>query len=185
MYSGGAAQFRARLERKHQKSSRPCQPDAAQGRELKLPWYHLGSQHPHRCCLKTAAEKFLLTAGRFNGRTRRRLSTLVLRPRGSKTIFGSLFPALFHLPGSLVRLNAKAYSSFHSHFCDIAFILINLSSFVNPLKQTFLVGKSKNPRTAKYCPGISIFVGQIDRPLVFATSPYQNVLSFGIRRPVG
>ena len=52
-------------------------------------------------------QRVLLTAGRCNGRSRRGLSTLALRPRSSETIFGSLFPALFHLPGSLVRLMRK------------------------------------------------------------------------------
>ena len=73
----------------------------------------------------------LLTAGRFNGRTRRGFGALALHPRGSETIFGSLFPALFHRPGSLVRINAKTYSSLHSHFRDIALIVINSAPFVN------------------------------------------------------
>ena len=66
----------------------------------KLPWYHLGLLSPHRDSL-TAAAFCNATTGRCNGRSRRRLSTLALRPRGSETIFSSLFPALFHRPGSL------------------------------------------------------------------------------------
>ena len=54
-----------------------------------------------------AAAEDLLTAGRCNGRSRRRLSTLALRPRSSETIFSSLFPALFHQPGSLERSMRK------------------------------------------------------------------------------
>ena len=79
----------------------------------------------------------LLTAGRCNGRTRRGLSTLALRPRGSETIFSFLFPALFHRPGFLVRINAKAYSSLHSHFCDIGCILPLPTGFVNPFNEVF------------------------------------------------
>ena len=65
-----------------------------------LPWYHLGLLSPHRDSL-TAAAFCNATTGRCNGRSRRRLSTLALRPRGSETIFSPLFPALFHRPGSL------------------------------------------------------------------------------------
>ena len=131
MYSGGAAQSAPALNGSIKKASVPASHALHKDGGLKLPWYHLGSQHPRGHCLKTAAEFFLLTAGRFNGRTRRRLSTLALRPRGSETIFRSLFPALFHRPGSLVRLNAKTYSSLHSHFSDIAFIVIASARFVN------------------------------------------------------
>ena len=41
-----------------------------------------------------------------------------------------------------------------------------------------------NSRTVKYRPGISAFTAQMDCPLVAATSPYQNALSFGMRCPV-
>ena len=67
---------------------------------VKLPWYHLGLLPLHRSSLAAAASSDA-TAGRCNGRSRRWLSTLALRPRGSETIFRSLFPALFHRPGSL------------------------------------------------------------------------------------
>ena len=63
----------------------------------------------------------LRTAGRCNGRTRRRLVALASRLRSSETIFSPLFPACSHLPGSLVEVNARAYSSLHSRFCDIVF----------------------------------------------------------------
>lgn len=72
-----------------------------------LPWYHLGFTGPSRarprCCgvwPRFLCEK-TLTAGRGNGRTRRGLRALALRPRSSETIFGSLFPARFHRRGSL------------------------------------------------------------------------------------
>ena len=60
-----------------------------------------------------------VTAGRCNGRTRRRLTAHALRPRGSETIFGSLYPARFHLAGLSVGTNAKTYSSHHSLFTDV------------------------------------------------------------------
>lgn len=50
------------------------------------------------------------------GASRCELSAPAPRPHGSETIFRFLFPALFHRPGSLVRINAKAYFSLHSHF---------------------------------------------------------------------
>ena len=106
MYSGGAAQSAPALNGSIKKASVPASHALHKDGGLKLPWYHLGSQHPRGHCLKTAAEFFLLTAGRFNGRTRRGL-VLLLFVRSSETIFGSLFPALFHLPGSLVRLMRK------------------------------------------------------------------------------
>ena len=101
-----------------------------------LPWYHLGLLSPHRDSL-TAAAFCNATTGRCNGRSRRRLSTLALRPRGSETIFSFLFPALFHRPGSLVRINAKAYSSLHSHFCDIDTIINPSAAFVNTFNEVF------------------------------------------------
>ena len=68
---------RARLERKHQKSLRPCQPCAAQGRRPETsvvpPWFTASSRTlPQNC-----GRIFLLTAGRFNGRTRRGLVLLL------------------------------------------------------------------------------------------------------------
>ena len=89
-----------------------------------LPWYHLGSLYPYRYSLDAAAA-MLLTAGRCNG------------PHGSETIFSFLFPALFHRPGSLVRINAKAYSSLHSHFCDIDTIINPSAAFVNTFNEVF------------------------------------------------
>ena len=64
------------------------------------PWFTAPSRARPRCC-GSGFLLPLLTAGRYNGRSRRGLSTLALRPRSSETIFGSLFPALFHRPGSL------------------------------------------------------------------------------------
>ena len=65
-------------------------------------------------------QRVLLTAGRCNGRSRRRLSTLALRPRGSETIFGSLFPALFHRPGSLEGSMRKPTLLFTAIFVILA-----------------------------------------------------------------
>ena len=73
MYSGGAAQSAPALNGCLTKASVPTSHALHKDAGLKLPWYHLGSQHPRGHCLKTAAGFFLLTAGRFNGRTRRSL----------------------------------------------------------------------------------------------------------------
>ena len=113
------------------------EPTLRQGREHNtLPWYHLGLPHPCGHSLNAAAA-LLLTAGRCNGRSRCRLSAHAPRPHSSETIFGFLFPALFHRPGFLVRINVKAYSSLHSHFCDIAFIIIQSTGFVNTYNEVF------------------------------------------------
>ena len=113
------------------------EPTLRQGREHNiLPWYHLGLPYPCGHSLNAAAA-LLLTAGRCNGRSRCRLSTHAPRPHSSETIFSFLFPALFHRPGFLVRINAKAYSSLHSHFCDIAFIIIQSTGFVNTYNEVF------------------------------------------------
>ena len=77
MYSGGAAQSAPALNGSIKKASVPASHALHKDGGLKLPWYHLGSQHPRGHCLKTAAEFFLLTAGRFNGRTRRGLVLLL------------------------------------------------------------------------------------------------------------
>ena len=74
------------------------------------------------CCLQPDA---------VTGASRCELSAHAPRPHGSEAIFSFLFPALFHRPGSLVRINAKAYSPHHSHFCDIAFIITPSAGFVN------------------------------------------------------
>ena len=113
------------------------EPTLRQGREHNiLPWYHLGLPYPCGHSLNAAAA-LLLTAGRCNGRSRCRLSAHAPRPHSSETIFSFLFPALFHRPGFLVRINAKAYSSLHSHFCDIAFIIIQSTGFVNTYNEVF------------------------------------------------
>ena len=65
-------------------------------------------------------QRVLLTAGRCNGRSRRRLSTLALRPRGSETIFSFLFPALFHRPGSLEGSMRKPTLLFTAIFVILA-----------------------------------------------------------------
>ena len=77
MYSGGAAQSAPALNESIKKASVPASHALHKDGGLKLPWYHLGLQHPRGHCLKTAAEFFLLTAGRFNGRTRRGLVLLL------------------------------------------------------------------------------------------------------------
>ena len=93
--------IRTLLHRKQNKKRfRPQRAYTHKDESVKLPWYHLGLLSPHRDSL-TAAAFCNATTGRCNGRSRRRLSTLALRPRGSETIFSSLFPALFHRPGSL------------------------------------------------------------------------------------
>ena len=100
------------------------------------PWFTLPSQAKPRCC----GSHCCLQPDAVTGASRCRLSAPAPRPHGSETIFHFLFPALFHRPGSLVRINAKAYSSLHSHFCDIAFILIPSAGFVNTFQRSFLVG---------------------------------------------
>ena len=77
MYSGGAAQSAPALNGSIKKAPVPASHALHKDGGLKLPWYHLGSQHPRGHCLKTAAEFFLLTAGRFNGRTRHGLVLLL------------------------------------------------------------------------------------------------------------
>ena len=91
-----------------------------------LPWYHLVLPYPCGHSLDAAAALRCLQPDAVTGASRCGLSTPALRPHDSETIFSFLFPALFHRPGFLVRINAKAYSSLHSHFCDIDTI-INLS----------------------------------------------------------
>lgn len=107
-----------------------------------------------------------VTAGRFNGRTRRGLRTLALRPRGSETIFSFLYPARFHLAGLSERTNAKAYSSLHCFFrcCSLRY--------------------TKNPdlsrgnfRTA--------FSARIFRPGSRGPSPCRSPVLHGGRRPAG
>ena len=136
MYSGGAAQSAPALNGSIKKASVPASHALHKDGGLKLPWYHLGLPYPHGHSLDAAAA-MLLTAGRCNGRSRCRLSTHAPRPHSSETIFSFLFPALFHRPGSLVRINAKAYSSLHSHFCDIAFIITPSAGFVNRQNEVF------------------------------------------------
>ena len=80
------------------------------------------------CCLQPDA---------VTGASRCKLSAHAPRLHSSETIFSFLFPALFHRPGFLVRINAKAYSSLHSHFCDIAFIIIQSTGFVNTYNEVF------------------------------------------------
>ena len=80
------------------------------------------------CCLQPDA---------VTGASRCGLSTPAPRPHGSETIFSFLFPALFHRPGFLVRINAKAYSSLHSHFCDIDTIINPSAAFVNTFNEVF------------------------------------------------
>ena len=87
--------------------------------------------------LDAAAENPLRTAGRCNGRTRRRLGALAPRPRSSETIFSPLFPACFHRPGSLEGVNARAYSSLHSQFDDIVLIVSTRRDFVNRQSEFF------------------------------------------------
>lgn len=58
MYSGGAAQSAPALNGSIKKASIPASHALHKDGGLKLPWYHLGSQHPRGHCLKTAAEFF-------------------------------------------------------------------------------------------------------------------------------
>ena len=139
MYSGGAAQSAPALNGSIKKASVPASHALHKDGGLKLPWYHLGSQHPRGHCLKTAAEFFLLTAGRFNGRTRRGL-VLLLFVRAAPRPFRLPVSCPFPPAGLSGKAHAKAYSSLHSHFSDIAFIVLASTGFVNPLKQTFSVG---------------------------------------------
>ena len=89
-----------------------------------VPWFTA----PHRYGLEAAATGAGELGSRgvqpdaFNGRTRRRLSALALRPRGSRPFFRSLFLP-FSTVRALVRLNAKTYSSLHSHFFVILHLL--------------------------------------------------------------
>ena len=82
-----------------------------------LPWYHLVLLPPHGIQpSKLRRRDPAVTAGRFTGRTRHKLRALVLRPCGSETIFGFLYPARLHLTGLSAETNAKAYSSHHCFF---------------------------------------------------------------------
>ena len=123
MYSGGAAQSAHAGNGSIKKAPAPASLMLHKDGSLKFPWYHLGLPSPHGDGLEAAAAALLhlrLTAGRFNGRTRRRLRTLALRPRGSKTIFRSLFPALFHRPGSLEGSMRKPTLLFTAIFVILA-----------------------------------------------------------------
>jgi len=80
---------------------------------------------------------YCLQPDAVTGASRCGLSTPAPRPHGSETIFSFLLPALFHRPGSLVRINAKAYSSLHSHFCDIDTIINPSAAFVNTFNEVF------------------------------------------------
>ena len=102
-----------------------------------LPWYHLGLPYPCGHSLDAAAALRCLQPDAVTGASRCGLSTPAPRPHGSETIFSFLFPALFHRPGSLVRINAKAYSSLHSHFCDIDTIINPSAAFVNTPNEVF------------------------------------------------
>ena len=53
---GGAAQSAPALDGSSKKASVPVSSALHKDGGLKLPWYHLGSQHPYGRCLKTAAE---------------------------------------------------------------------------------------------------------------------------------
>ena len=127
------------LERMHEKSSRPhSEPDAqartgAEHTSVVPPWFTAPSRVQPRCC----GRNLCLQPDAVTGASRCELSAPAPRPHSSETIFSFLFPALFHRPGFLVRINAKAYSSLHSHFCDIAFILPHLPIFVNPFNEVF------------------------------------------------
>ena len=137
MYIGGAAQSAHAMERKTKKPPSLHEPNAQQGRRHNI---FRGTTLVYCTLTGTASmlrQKPLLTAGRCNGRTRCELSAPAPRPHGSETIFSFLFPALFHRPGFLVRINAKAYSSLHSHFSDIAFILIQPAGFVKTFNEVF------------------------------------------------
>ena len=97
--------FCASCSRKQRKTLPSSAGNCPQGRKryktsVVPPWFTVPSRARPRSCGSGFLPP-LLTAGRCNGRSRRGLSTLALRPRGSETIFSSLFPALFHRPGSL------------------------------------------------------------------------------------
>ena len=55
MYGGGAAQSAPAVNGSIKKASVPASHALHKDGGLKLPWYHLGSQHPRGHCLKTAA----------------------------------------------------------------------------------------------------------------------------------
>ena len=97
------------------------------------PWFTASLRIQPRCC----GSMCCLQPDAVTGASRCGLSTPAPRPHGSETIFSFLFPALFHRPGSLVRINAKAYSSLHSHFCDIDTIITPSAAFVNTFNEVF------------------------------------------------
>ena len=81
MYSGGAAQSAHAGNGSIKKAPAPASLMLHKDGSLKFPWYHLGLPSPHGDGLEAAAAALLhlrLTAGRFNGRTRRRLALLRL-----------------------------------------------------------------------------------------------------------
>ena len=67
MYSGGAAQSAPALNGSIKKASVPASYALHKDGGLKLPWYHLGSQHPRGHCLKTAAGFFCLQPDALTG----------------------------------------------------------------------------------------------------------------------
>ena len=137
MYSGGAAQSRTPCT-EYEKSLRPytsrtLSKDGGITSSVVPPWFTLPSRTKPRCCGSFCC----LQPDAVTGASRCGLSTPAPRPHGSETIFSFLFPALFHRPGSLVRINAKAYSSLHSHFCDIDTIINPSAAFVNTFNEVF------------------------------------------------
>lgn len=67
MYSGGAAQSAPALNGSIKKASVPASHTLHKDGGLKLPWYHLGSQHPRGHCLKTAAGSSCLQPDALTG----------------------------------------------------------------------------------------------------------------------
>lgn len=84
-----------------------------------------------------------LTAGRGNGRTRRRLRTLALRLRSSETIFDPLFPARFHRRGSLDGSMRKPTLLFTANLVILSELYANRGD-LSTGKTKFFGGKRKS-----------------------------------------
>ena len=127
----------ASLHRKQKKKRfRPQRAYTHKDESVKLPWYHLGLLSPHRDSL-TAAAFCNATTGRCNGRSVAGLTLLHFAPATPGPFSVPCFLPAFPPPGLSGRINAKTYSSLHSHFCDIAYIIPHSSGFVNPFNEVF------------------------------------------------